>query len=99
MSIPNNPKQPDTAAGQSGQPYFPPPPGPPPGIASQQAHEARHSNEAPIPDYAIPRYDPAHPHFAPSPNPAAEDDIYNAPPPDEHPPPFPPRPTSSGKHH
>ncbi|KAK3486938.1 uncharacterized protein B0T23DRAFT_423355 [Neurospora hispaniola] len=79
--------------------YFPPPPpGPPPGQAlssssstAQGQQQPRHPDEVPIPDY-----NPSHPQYAPPPN-ANKDDIYGATPTDEHPPPFPPRPTSSGK--
>lgn len=79
--------------------YFPPPPpGPPPGQApssstsTAQGQQPRHPDEVPIPDY-----NPSHhPQHAPPPN-ATKEDIYGATPTDEHPPPFPPRPTSSGK--
>lgn len=83
--------------------YFPPPPpGPPPGqqapsssasqaVPPQSQPAARHPNETPILDY-----NPSHPQYAPPPN-ANKEDIYGATPTDEHPPPFPPRPTSSGK--
>ena len=78
------------------QDFPPPPPGPPPGHSSQP-QAPQHSNETAIPDYDIPRYDPAHPHFAPPPKIYdAADDLYDATPTEEHPPPFPPRPTSSG---
>lgn len=91
--------------------FPPPPPGPPPGHAAQtqtqtpvqpqpqsQQVPPRHPDETPLPDFDIPRYDPAHPHFAPPPKASGtDDDIYDATPTDEHPPPFPPRPTSSGR--
>ncbi|KAK3951346.1 DUF500 and UBA/TS-N domain-protein [Pseudoneurospora amorphoporcata] len=70
--------------------YFPPPPpGPPPSQSQQQQQQqqhARHPDEVPIPDY-----DPSHPQYA------SKEDIYGLGPTDQHPPPFPPRPTSSGK--
>lgn len=74
--------------------YFPPPPpGPPPGQQQTQSQQQppRHPDEVPIPDY-----NPSHPQYAPPPN-ANREDIYGASPTDENPPPFPPRPTSSGK--
>jgi len=107
MSTGNDQKPPIPAK----EPEFfpPPPPGPPPGHSSQtqaqqpqaqqQQQVPHHPNETPIPDYDIPYYDPAHPHFAPPPKPTgADEDIYDATPTEEHPPPFPPRPTSSGHH-
>ncbi|KAK3348697.1 hypothetical protein B0T25DRAFT_458326 [Lasiosphaeria hispida] len=88
MSAPNPQKPPVIATGQ--EQFFPPPPGPPP-AAVPQAHATQHPDSTPIPDYNIPRYDPAHPQYA--------EDIYDSTPTDEHPPPFPPRPNSSGKPH
>ncbi|KAK1775434.1 DUF500 and UBA/TS-N domain-containing protein-containing protein [Copromyces sp. CBS 386.78] len=66
--------------------YFPPPPpGPPPSSShQQQQQQARHPDEVPIPDY-----NPSHPQYA------NKEDIYGLSPTDQHPPPFPPRPTSS----
>ncbi|KAL2017971.1 hypothetical protein VTK56DRAFT_1503 [Thermocarpiscus australiensis] len=76
------------------QHFPPPPPGPPPAHASQ-AQLPKHSNETPLPDYNIPAYNPAHPQFAPPPT-AADNDIYDATPTDEHPPKLP---DSSDHHH
>jgi hypothetical protein len=78
----SNEKQQPTSG--QGQYYPPPPPGPPP-IQTNQSYSPRHPNEVPLPDYAIPTYNPAHPQFAPPPT-AADDDIYNATPTEEHPP-------------
>ncbi|CCC05308.1 hypothetical protein SMACR_08560 [Sordaria macrospora] len=64
--------------------YFPPPPPGGPPLGCQQP--PRHPDEVPIPDY-----NPSNPQYAP------REDIYGLSPTDEHPPPFPPRPTSSGK--
>ncbi|KAK0612082.1 hypothetical protein B0T14DRAFT_411602, partial [Immersiella caudata] len=83
--------------------FPPPPPGPPPGHSAQAPLQQpplqqQHPNEVPISDYDIPRYDPAHPHYAPLPkNSSADEDLYDATPTEEHPPSFPPRPTSSGR--
>ncbi|KAL2157318.1 hypothetical protein VTH06DRAFT_6256 [Thermothelomyces fergusii] len=60
------------------QPYFPPPPPGPPPAQTTQTSPLRHPNETPLPDYPVPD-------FAPPPT-AAEEDIYNASPVDEHPP-------------
>lgn len=75
--------------------FFPPPPPGPPPIQTAQPSAPKHSNETAIPEHEIPPYDPRHPHFAPPPK--DKDDLYDATPTDESPPPFPPRPTSSGK--
>ena len=64
---------------------------PPPNTApshSQQPGVSKHTNETPLPEYPVP-------HFGLPPR--TESDLYDATPTDEHPPPFPPRPTSSGK--
>ncbi|KAK5661883.1 hypothetical protein OQA88_9991 [Cercophora sp. LCS_1] len=74
--------------------FFPPPPPGPPPIQTSQPGAPKHANETPIPEYEIPPYDPRHPQFAPPP----KDELYDATPTDESPPPFPHRPTSSGKH-
>ncbi|SPQ24256.1 9e79671f-dcb9-48c4-8c62-d2d6280d6c71 [Thermothielavioides terrestris] len=87
----SNGKQQPPQAGQAAQPgeqqHFPPPPPGPPPIQTSQTAPPKHSNETPLPDpdYHIPAYDPAHPHFAPPPT-AADEDIYNASPTDAHPP-------------
>jgi len=92
MSSADNKKPPVNPAGQQDQPYFPPPPpGPPP--VHTQAQAPKPSNEPLVPKYEVPAYDPAHPHCAPPPK--ESDDVYDATPTDEHPPPFPPRRTSS----
>ncbi|KAK0648644.1 hypothetical protein B0T16DRAFT_324785 [Cercophora newfieldiana] len=97
----NNDQKPPAIPTKEPEFFPPPPPGPPPSHAQQQPHlqqqVPQHPDEIPIPDYDIPRYDPAHPHFAPQKTSKPEDDIYDATPTEEHPPPFPPRPTSSGR--
>lgn len=90
-------QKPTIPTGPRGEQNFPPPPGPPPSqIPPLQVPQ--HPNETPIQDYSIPHYDPTHPQFAPPPKVTERDDIYGATPTEEHPPPFPPRPTSSGHH-
>ncbi|KAL2177355.1 uncharacterized protein P884DRAFT_259584 [Thermothelomyces heterothallicus CBS 202.75] len=59
------------------QQYFPPPPPGPPPVQATQTSPLKHPDETPLPDYPVPE-------FAPPPA-AAEEDIYNASPVDEHP--------------
>ncbi|KAK1749331.1 hypothetical protein QBC47DRAFT_152536 [Echria macrotheca] len=92
MNTGNDHKPPVDPTGQQQQFYPPPPPGPPP--AAAQGSRPTHPDETPLPDYDIPGYDPRHPPFAPGGK--NGDDIYDATPTEEHPPPFPPRPSSSG---